>query len=189
MSRYPDYLSPGVTPTTATKALKSRARREPSGVFSLFQPPQIQQFKEAFSLIDQDRDGIVSEQDLKDTFASLGMSVGSFCICTHKYLPGINPTKRMMDALLAARPGGHEKLGSPPSTDDASDRGINFAMFLTMMSEHLFEFDTESELLDAFACFDDGDTGIVKGDEIGKWLAETGERMDQTEVSTLHARL
>lgn len=49
-------------------------RREPSGVFSLFQPTQIQQFKEAFSLIDQDGDGIVSEADLKGVFGNLGAS-------------------------------------------------------------------------------------------------------------------
>ena len=66
------YLSPNITPTKSGKAQKSRTRREPSGVFSLFQPQQIQQFKEAFSLIDQDRDGLVGERDLKDTFTSLG---------------------------------------------------------------------------------------------------------------------
>ena len=69
MSRYPDYLSPNITPT---KAQKSRARREPSGVFSLFQAPQIQQFKEAFQLIDHDKDGWVTEKDLKEIFTSLG---------------------------------------------------------------------------------------------------------------------
>jgi hypothetical protein len=72
MSRYPSHLSPNITPTKSGKAQKSRARREPSGVFSLFQPQQIQQFKEAFSLIDQDRDGMIGERDLNDTFASLG---------------------------------------------------------------------------------------------------------------------
>jgi myosin regulatory light chain 12 len=72
MSRYPTHLSPNITPTKSGKVQKSRARREPSGVFSLFQPQQIQQFKEAFSLIDQDRDGLVGERDLRDTFASLG---------------------------------------------------------------------------------------------------------------------
>ncbi|TFY82950.1 hypothetical protein EWM64_g1067 [Hericium alpestre] len=174
MSRYPDYLSPNVTPTKQTKAQKSRARREPSGVFSLFQAPQIQQFKEAFSLIDQDRDGIVSEQDLKETFASLVAQAAPYL--------GITPTKRMMDELLTARPGGHERIGSSASADESSDRGINFAMFLTMMSEHLFEFDTEAELVEAFACFDEGDTGTVKGDEVRKWLSETGERMDQKEI-------
>ena len=72
MSRYPNHLSPGDTPGGAIKAKRTRSRREPSGVFQLFQAPQIQQFKEAFSLIDQDGDGIVSERDLKAIFANLG---------------------------------------------------------------------------------------------------------------------
>lgn len=67
-----DFLSPTSTPSKLGRQ-KSRGRREPSGVFSLFQTAQIQQFKEAFSLIDQDGDGIVSEQDLKAIFASLGV--------------------------------------------------------------------------------------------------------------------
>lgn len=85
MSRYPyglSPLSPDITPTSSpsklTKSQKSRARREPSGVFSLFSPPQIQQFREAFALIDHDGDGIVSEQDLKHIFSSLGAS--SSCV-------------------------------------------------------------------------------------------------------------
>ena len=86
-----------------------------------------------------------------------------------------------MDDLLTDRPGAHDRIGSSSSMDD-SDRGINFAMFLTMMSEHLFDFDTEAELVDAFACFDESDSGMVKGDEISKWLSETGEKMDQKEV-------
>ncbi|KAI0308320.1 EF-hand [Multifurca ochricompacta] len=163
MSRYPSHLSPNITPTKSTKTQKSRARREPSGVFSLFQPPQIQQFKEAFSLIDQDRDGLVGEQDLKDTFASLG----------------IVPSPEMMEELLTSRPGGR---GSHPPPEDPRDRGVNFAMFLTMMSEHLFEFDAEAELLEAFSSFDESDSGIVKCDEIRKWLNETGDRMDQAEI-------
>jgi myosin regulatory light chain 12 len=71
MSKYPAFLSadPSGKPS---KAQRSRSRREASGVFSLFEPAQIQQFKEAFSLIDQDRDGVVSERDLKEIFASLG---------------------------------------------------------------------------------------------------------------------
>lgn len=73
MSQYPDYLSPNGTPTKVTKGQKSRARREPSGVFSLFQAPQIQQFKEAFQLIDHDKDGWINESDLKEIFTSLGL--------------------------------------------------------------------------------------------------------------------
>ena len=58
-------------------------------------------------------------------------------------------------------------------------------MFLTMMSEHLFEFDTEAELLEAFSSFDESDSGTVKCDEMRKWLSETGDRMNQAEVCQL----
>ncbi|RPD65148.1 EF-hand protein [Lentinus tigrinus ALCF2SS1-7] len=179
MSRYPYGLSPDITPTSTptklTKAQKSRARREPSGVFSLFSPPQIQQFREAFSLIDHDGDGLVGEQDLKHIFSSLGIS----------------PSRSTLDQLLADRPGDRRgSLGGGahsrgPSDDGGSDRGITFPMFLTMMGEHLYDFDAESELLAAFECFDEGDTGVVKCDEIRKWLGDVGERMDEHEIDKL----
>lgn len=79
---YPSTLSPRSStagspgrPGSGSGFLAPRTRikrREPSGVFTLFQTAQIQQFKEAFSLIDQDGDGIVSESDLKGVFSSLG---------------------------------------------------------------------------------------------------------------------
>lgn len=75
MSRYGPNLTPNPAPTGSrfgNKGRTSRGRREPSGVFTLFQPAQVQQFREAFSLIDQDGDGTVSEEDLKRIFASLG---------------------------------------------------------------------------------------------------------------------
>jgi len=71
MSRYPDYLSPNGTPSKPSNQ-KSRARREPSGVFSLFQASQVQQFNEAFQLIDHNKDGWVTESDLGEIFSSLG---------------------------------------------------------------------------------------------------------------------
>ena len=55
-------------------------------------------------------------------------------------------------------------------------------MFLTMMGEHLYDFDTEQELLEAFECFDENDSGFVKCDEIRRWLGDVGERMDPKEV-------
>ncbi|KAJ7786550.1 hypothetical protein B0H16DRAFT_1490842 [Mycena metata] len=149
MSKYPDYLSPNTTPSKI-KAQKSRARREPSGVFSLFQAPQIQQFKEA---------------DLREIFASLGIS----------------PSPATLDELLRARPG-----DAPISTNPSdTERGVNFTMFLTMMSERLFEFDTEAELCEAFESFDEADAGVVKVEEMRKWLGEVGERMGEREIDKL----
>ncbi|KZS95914.1 EF-hand [Sistotremastrum niveocremeum HHB9708] len=165
MSLYPDYLSPTATPTKVGKSGRSKTRREASGVFSLFQTPQIQQFKEAFSLIDQDGDGIVNEQDLRGIFTNLG----------------ITPTPSMLKDLLTARPGSQGRTSSASSDVP----GVNFTMFLTMMGEHLFEFDTEAELIEAFESFDDGDTGTVKCDEVRKWLGDVGDRMQDSEIDRL----
>ncbi|KAF7311095.1 hypothetical protein HMN09_00653500 [Mycena chlorophos] len=161
-TKYPDYLSPDVTPSKL-KAQKSRARREPSGVFSLFQPPQIQQFKanRPFQLIDHDKDGWVGEKDLREIFASLG----------------ITPSSSTLDELLKSRPGDTPAHGE--------ERGVNFTMFLTMMSERLFEFDTEAELITAFESFDEADAGVVRVEEMRKWLSEYGERMGEREIDKL----
>jgi myosin regulatory light chain 12 len=163
MSKYQNnFLSPNITPTKQTKAQKSRARREPSGVFSLFQAPQIQQFKEAFQLIDHDKDGWINEKDLREIYSSLGRDV----------------PQSTLDELLNSRPGGQQAHAS-------EDRGINFTMFLTMMSERLFEFDPEAELIEAFESFDDNDSGTVKVAEMEKWLSEYGDRMDKSEINGL----
>lgn len=52
-------------------AYKSRSTKS-MNAFAAFDQLQIQEFKEAFNLIDQDKDGIISKQDLKQMFASLG---------------------------------------------------------------------------------------------------------------------
>lgn len=51
---------------------KKRAQRATSNVFAMFDQTQVQEFKEAFNMIDQDRDGFISQEDLKDMLASLG---------------------------------------------------------------------------------------------------------------------
>ncbi|XP_007905616.1 myosin regulatory light chain 2, atrial isoform [Callorhinchus milii] len=56
---------------TKDKAAKLRQKGS-SNVFSMFEQSQIQEFKEAFSCIDQNRDGIISKQDLKETYGQLG---------------------------------------------------------------------------------------------------------------------
>ncbi|XP_044129441.1 myosin regulatory light chain 10 [Bufo gargarizans] len=43
-----------------------------SNVFSMFDQSQIQEFKEAFTIMDQNRDGFIDKGDLRDTFAALG---------------------------------------------------------------------------------------------------------------------
>lgn len=51
---------------------KKRAQRATSNVFAMFDQAQIQEFKEAFNMIDQNHDGFVDKEDLHDMLASLG---------------------------------------------------------------------------------------------------------------------
>ena len=88
----------------------------------------------------------------------------------------------MLDSLLNARPGAHFRSPSAGDDEDMPDKGVNFPMFLTMMGERLFEFDTEAELIEAFECFDENDTGTVKVDEVRKFLREMGDKMSEEEV-------
>ena len=55
---------------------KKRAQRATSNVFAMFDQAQIQEFKEAFNMIDQNRDGFIDKEDLHDMLASLGI-IGS----------------------------------------------------------------------------------------------------------------
>ena len=54
------------------KTAKKRAQRATSNVFAMFDQNQIQEFKEAFNMIDQNHDGFVDKEDLHDMLASLG---------------------------------------------------------------------------------------------------------------------
>ncbi|CAF2899438.1 unnamed protein product [Rotaria sp. Silwood2] len=58
----------------ADKKAKKAAQRATSNVFTMFDQKQVQEFKEAFGLMDQDRDGSISLDDLKEVYSSLGKS-------------------------------------------------------------------------------------------------------------------
>ncbi|MBZ3884664.1 Myosin regulatory light chain 10 [Sciurus carolinensis] len=75
---------PGATESSGVPLDDSRVARAPrrarkrveggasSNVFSMFDQSQIQEFKEAFTIMDQNRDGFIDKEDLRDTFAALG---------------------------------------------------------------------------------------------------------------------
>jgi len=51
---------------------EARSARATSNVFAMFDQSQIQEFKEAFTMMDANRDGFIDKEDLMDTYASLG---------------------------------------------------------------------------------------------------------------------
>ncbi|NXR97971.1 MLRB protein, partial [Oxylabes madagascariensis] len=80
-----------------------------SNVFSMFEQTQIQEFKEAFTIMDQNRDGFIDKADLRDTFAALGKLI-------------IQYLRDMLSRFQAQKKG-----------------PINFTVFLTMFGEKLKE--------------------------------------------------
>ncbi|ULU01632.1 hypothetical protein L5515_004587 [Caenorhabditis briggsae] len=68
---------------------RQRPQRATSNVFAMFDQAQIQEFKEAFNMIDQNRDGFIDQEDLKDMFASLGKEV----------------TEQFIDSMINEAPG------------------------------------------------------------------------------------
>ncbi|KAK0092077.1 hypothetical protein PV326_002254 [Microctonus aethiopoides] len=67
--------SPSATPTGSARASSrgsKRAKRAGSSVFSMFSQKQVAEFKEAFGLMDHDKDGIIGKEDLRQTFDSVG---------------------------------------------------------------------------------------------------------------------
>jgi len=55
----------------------------------MFDQAQIQEFKEAFNMIDQNHDGFIDKEDLHDMLASLGK----------------NPTEQSLDQMMGEAPG------------------------------------------------------------------------------------
>uniref|UniRef100_A0A2I3GGE1 EF-hand domain-containing protein n=1 Tax=Nomascus leucogenys TaxID=61853 RepID=A0A2I3GGE1_NOMLE len=57
---------------TNTKTTKKCPQHTTSNVFAVFDQSQIQEFKEAFNMMDQNRDGFIDKEDLQDMLSSLG---------------------------------------------------------------------------------------------------------------------
>lgn len=94
-------------------------------------------------MIDQNRDGFIDNEDLKDMLASLGNSVSTFCflifvsllifgplyllyvvvcdcVCHGFIFPGQEPNDQVVDGMMSEAPG-----------------PLNFTMFLTLFGEKL----------------------------------------------------
>lgn len=81
---------PAEAPAEAAPAAKPKeAKKGTSNVFALFKQSQIQEFKEAFTFMDADRDGILIKDDLAAMYNSLGRE----------------PDGKQLDEMIAECPG------------------------------------------------------------------------------------
>ena len=68
---------------------KKRAQRATSNVFAMFDQDQIEEFKEAFNMIDTNRDGLIDKEDLQKILTSVGK----------------DPTNDMLEEMIKDAPG------------------------------------------------------------------------------------
>lgn len=115
----------------------------------MFDKAQIQEFKEAFNMIDQNNDGVIDKDDLREMQNSLGK----------------NPDDGYLEAMMNEAPG-----------------PINFTMFLTLFGEKLQGTDPEDVIKNAFACFDEENTGVLSEDRLRELLTTMGDRFSPEEV-------
>ncbi|TRY98595.1 hypothetical protein DNTS_005281 [Danionella cerebrum] len=139
------------------KTTKKRPQRATSNVFAMFDQSQIQEFKEAFNMIDQNRDGFIDKEDLHDMLASLGQQLVQTGATSLSILEDVklqrlnpasikrkNPSDEYLEGMMSEAPG-----------------PINFTMFLTMFGERLNGTDPEDVIRNAFTCFDEEATDFV----------------------------
>ncbi|KAJ6657123.1 hypothetical protein lerEdw1_002869 [Lerista edwardsae] len=151
--------SPGKMASRKTKKKEGgakRAQRASSNVFSNFEQTQIQEFKEAFTLMDQNRDGFIDKEDLKDTYASLG-----------KYCK-TNVKDEELESML--------KEATGP---------INFTMFLNLFGEKLSGVDSEETILTAFKMFDPEGKGNINKDYMKRLMMSQGDKFNADEMDQM----
>lgn len=64
--------APAAETRTSSKSSSKKVKRSGSNVFSMFSQSQVAEFKEAFQLMDNDKDGIISKADLRATCDAVG---------------------------------------------------------------------------------------------------------------------
>jgi Ca2+-binding EF-hand superfamily protein len=154
----------GARTTTNTNILDTNALAKLS-------PAQVRELREGFQILDRDGDGSVNREDVADMLAQLGKSLTMNLYPTFsQFRPSecnANPNTNHPPGLPAT-PSAISTF-FPPSTPQT----ITLPHFLTTLSTLLSSLSPSSELLNAFAAFDDDDSGQIDLGELKDALLNT----------------
>ncbi|VDK70575.1 unnamed protein product [Cylicostephanus goldi] len=153
--------------TLQSKAAKKKSTKKArsGSEAAQFDQKTINEFKEAFGIMDQNKDGIIDKvrilggenrsiNDLKDLYATMGQ---------------IASDKQIEDMIKEA-PG-----------------PINFTVFLTLFGERLTGTDPEATIIGAFAMFDKKETGKLSEEDLLKILQNRrGEPLNEDEIKAMY---
>ncbi|XP_077987297.1 neo-calmodulin-like [Glandiceps talaboti] len=114
---------------------------------------QLSEFKEAFSLFDNDGDGTIATKDLGIVVRSLGL----------------NPTEAELQDMIN-------------EVDGDGTGKIHFPEFVRMMAKKMDETDSHEELREAFRVFDRNGDGFISAAELRHVLINLGEQLSDEEL-------
>nr|XP_023489960.1 myosin regulatory light chain 12B-like [Equus caballus] len=141
-----------------TKTTKKCPQHATSNMLAMLDQPQIQEFKEAFDTIDQNKDGFINKKNLHDMLFSLGKHPTDACLNAM-----INEASGPINFTVLLTMFG-EKLNGADSEDVIRNA---FAR-------------------NAFACFDEEATGTIQEDYLRKRLTTTRDQFIDEEVDELY---
>ena len=117
---------------------------------------QIAKYKEGFSVLDKNGDGLITREELGTVMRSLGQ----------------NPTEADLHDIIN-------------EVDADRDGTINFNEFLTMMGMKMEETNRVAELQEAFRLFDKDGNGLISFEELGHVMKNLGENLTDSEIGEM----
>jgi len=117
---------------------------------------EIAEFKEAFSLFDQNGDNTISTKELGIVMRSLGQE----------------PTEEELTDMIN-------------EVDHNGNGTIDFDEFVDMMGRKMRETDTAEEIRQAFRVFDKDGNGFISAAELRHVMTNLGERLTDEEVEEM----
>eukprot|EP00004_Rigifila_ramosa_P025521 TRINITY_DN7653_c0_g1_i1.p1 TRINITY_DN7653_c0_g1~~TRINITY_DN7653_c0_g1_i1.p1 ORF type:complete len:176 (+),score=59.80 TRINITY_DN7653_c0_g1_i1:78-530(+) len=117
---------------------------------------QIAEFKEAFSLFDNDGDGTITTKELGTVMRSLGQ----------------NPTETELQDMVN-------------EVDTDTNGSIDFPEFLAMMARKMKDTDSQEEIREAFKVFDKDGNGFISAAELRHVMTNVGEKLTDGEVDEM----
>ena len=106
---------------------------------------QIQEFRQAFDIMDRNQDGVITVDDLAAVMRAIGQS----------------PTHQELQDMIR-------------EVDADGNENIDFTEFLALMSRQMRQSDIEDELREAFRVFDRDGDGFITAQELRSLLISLG---------------
>ncbi|KAF9606522.1 hypothetical protein IFM89_025895 [Coptis chinensis] len=117
---------------------------------------QISEFREVFSLFDNDGDGCITIEELATVIQSLDQ----------------NPTQEELQQMIG-------------EVDLNRNGTIEFGEFLNLMAEKIKEVDADEELKEAFRVFDKDQNGFISANELRHVMISLGESLTDEEANQM----